>query len=348
MVEHLSELWELFKDDQNLIFYLFLLHGDERPGEMERVSHKLPVRIIGNWKLHLKQWDLVIIADHLCSHDISGWNLFSWPTLRIPHGMAGKRVEGELYAFGSKCYDENGRIRYTRMFVYSEAERRKAIEMDHEFSKKVFVVGNLKSDRLLEKSRDRDEIRHQLGIANGEILVLIVSTFGPNCLLNMMGGALLSELRRLFGQFRFALSIHPMEYLSKSTGECSWGERLRTLRAEGLLVLDPGEDWEPYVVASDVILTDHTSLSLYGLALRHPYVYVPVHETMVDKDGLTWQLMAISPTLRPDASNLKECLMQALNEYPLEKLKELNENFCSYPGEAKARTQQAVYDMLDK
>lgn len=346
MVEHLSELWELFEDDQNLIFHLFLLHGDRCPGEMERVNHKLPVRIIKNWELQLKCWDLVVIADHL--HYISHWNVFSFPILRIPHGSVCKRVNGELYAFGRDCYDKNGKIRYTRMFVYNETERRMAIEVDPEFSDKVVVAGNLKSDRLLDKSRDRNVIRHRLGVGQDETLVLIASTFGPNCLFNIMGDALLSEARQLSGQFRFALSVHPLEHSSKATGERSWEERLSVLRAEGFLVLDPGEDWEPYIVACDIILTDHTSLSLYGLPLGRPYIYAPVPETVIEKYGLTWQLMDISPTLRPDASNLTECLMQAMNEYPLEKLKELNEKFCSYPGEAKARTRQAVYDMLAK
>lgn len=345
MVEHLAELWELFKDDQNLTFCLLLWY-EPQYGELERVVHKLPIRIVGLPKLHFTHWDLVITADHLVSHHWSGWNLFSWPILRIPHGAVGKRVEGELYAFGSRCYDKNRNIPYTRIFVYSENERRIAIEMDPQFSEKIVVVGNLKSERLLEKSRSRDEIRHQLGISQDETLVFMVSTYGPNCLLNTVGDALFSEARRVSGKFRFALSIHPIEHMAKREAESDWHESLLTLKNDGFLVLECGEDWENYLVACDVILTDHTSLTSYGVALGKPYIYTPFPESVTEKHGLTWHVMPISPILRADASNLVECLMFGINEYRLEKLAEILKKLGYYPGEAKNRARNGVYDIL--
>lgn len=345
MVEHLAELWELFKDDPNLSFYLLLWY-DPQYGELERIAHKLPIPIVGLPKLHFTHWDLVVMADHLVSHHWSGWNLFSWPILRIPHGAVGKHIDGELYAFGSRCYDKNRNIPYKRIFVYSENERRMAIEMDPQFSDKVVVVGNLKSERLLEKSRSRDEIRHELGINQGETLVFMVSTYGPNCLLNTVGAALFSEARRLCGKFRFALSIHPKEHAHRREVDSDWHETLSTLKNDGFLVLECGEDWENYMVACDVILTDHTSLTSYGVALGKPYIYTPVPENVTEKYGLTWQLMSISPTLRADASNLMECLMFGVNEYRLEKLAQLMGNLSYYPGEAKDRARKAVYAIL--
>lgn len=348
MVEHLAELWELLKDNQNLVFHLLLWYDPQRGeyGELERVAHKLPIRIIGLPKLHLTHWDLVVTADHLASHHWSGWNLFSWPILRIPHGSVGKRIDGEVWAFGSKCYDKNRNILYKRIFVYSEHERRIAIEIDPQFSDKVEVVGNLKSERLLERSRTRDEIRNQLGVNQDETLVFMVSTYGPNCLLNTVGDSLLSEARQVCGKFRFALCIHPKEYVFKRETESDWNENLSMLKNDGFLVLESGEDWEHYMIACDVILTDHTSLSSYGVGLGKPYIFTPVPESVTEKYSLTCQLMDFSPILRPDASNLMECLMFAKNEYPLEKLAQLMEKLGYYPGEAKARARKAVYNIL--
>ena len=345
MVEHLAELWELFKDDQNLTFCLLLWY-EPQYGELERIAHKLPIRIVGLSKLYLTHWDLVVLADHLVSHHWSGWDLFSWPILRIPHGAVGKRVDGELYAFGSKCYDKNRNIPYKRIFVYSENERRMAIDMDSQFSEKIAVVGNLKSEKLLEKSLNRNEIRHQLGIKQDETLVFMVSTYGSNCLLNTMGDSLLCEARRLSGKFRFAISIHPKEHQHKIETESDWNESLATLKSDGFLVMEFGEDWENYLVACDVILTDHSSLSSYGVALGKPYIYSPVPDYVTETHGLTWHLMRISPILHADASNLKECLTHGINEYQLEKLAELLKTLGYYPGEAKNRARREVYDIL--
>ena len=345
MVEHLAELWELLKDDQHLVFYLLLWYDPEY-GEMERLAKKLPVPIVGLSKLNLTHWDLVITADHLDSHHWSGWSLFSWPMLRIPHGAVGKYEEGELYAFGSKCYDKNRNIPYTRIFVYNESEKRIAIKMDPRFSDKVVVIGNLKSERLLEKSINRDEIRDQLGIKQDEVLVFMASTYGPNCLLNTVGNSLLSEARRVGGKFRFALSIHPKEHSIKKQQETNWAETLSSLRNDGFLVLEVGEDWENYMLACDIILTDHTSLTSYGVVLGKPYIYTPVSDNVIENYSLAWHLMSISPILLIDASNLMECLMFATNEYRFERLTELTKMVNFYPGEAKARTRKEVYDIL--
>jgi len=348
MAEHLSDVWELFKDDPHLTFYLFQPFEEKLPGEIEYVSNKIPVRKTSKTELYLRHWDLVIAADHpgavgTLSHII---NTFSWPTLRIPHGVPGKRVDGQIYAFNSQCYDERGEIRYTRMLVSSETERQMAVEADPGFSDRVVIVGNLKSDRLLEMAQYRDEIRQRFGVGPGDIFVLTLSTFGPNCLFNMMGNELIDEMRRHSDLFHFALSVHPLEYRSKGSGGLNWGERLAELVREGFVVRDPKEDWRPYMLACDVILTDHTSLALYGVSLGRPYVYAPVSETLVEKDSLTWHLLAISPMLRADGSNLKESLWSAMNDYPLGKLKDLNQMLNSFPREAEARIRREVYSLL--
>lgn len=345
MVEHLSEIWELLKYDQNLRFYLFLPHSDSTQGMYQRISSKLDIRIISRLKLLLKRWDLVILPDHL--HYISRWNLFTWPTLRIPHGVVGKSVEGESYYFGKPCLNSNGEIPYTRIIVYSEAEMRLAITTNPSFKNKVVVTGNLKSDSLLKKSKNRDKIKTQLGLQQNEKLILIVSTFGENCLFNTIGEVLLSKAISLSTQFRFAISIHPFEHSKRMSGDNKWLEYLSNLRSQGFLVLAPTEDWESYMLACDILLTDHTSLSLYGLPLGKSFIYVPIPEDSIEKNSITWGLMNISPMLSADASNLEDCINEANSNICKDRLKDLSDKFCTYAGEATDRTKTAIYDILN-
>ena len=365
MVEHLADFWNVFKDEKYLNFVVFQTNKKKIPiteklfskphkkgqdGESERLLSLLPIRKIDTLELNLRRWDLVILADHLFNgNSLSGLDALQfWPTLRIMHGIPNKVHDGEHYTFGSGCFYIDGKVRYTNIQVTSDADKELAIEINPKLSEKVIVVGNLRSDALLEKLLNRDKIRNDLGIGKEEKLVFIVSTWGPHCLFNTMGNVILAEALKLMGQFHFALSIHPLEHSLQIKNSTNWESYLSSLQKEGFFILKPGDNWDKFIVACDIILTDHTSLSLYGAAMYKPYIYVPVPENLIQKNGLTWQLMQISPCLNLDASNLLACINFVLNEYPYKKLKVINERFYSYPGEAKIRTRKAVYDMLNK
>ena len=109
---------------------------------------------------------------------------------------------------------------------------------------------------------------------------------------------------------------------------------------------EPEEDWMPYLVACDVLLTDYTSLALHGIILGRPAVYIPIPDDFLIEGALVWRFRELSPILKPDASNLKECLYQALNEYPTDKLRQLAEDVNSYPGQSTPRIIKELYDVL--
>lgn len=347
MAEYLADFWETFKDDENLNFCLHKFHRDIRPGEAERIMNRLPLRQVGRLEYYFRHWDLVVTADHLNSGGaLTHINSTSWATLRIPHGIANKMVAGQLYTYGKNCYDKRDRMLYSCIFASSKTELDLALGMNPAFSDVVTVVGNLKCDLILEQSRQRDDIRCKLGVNPDEKLILVASTFGPNCLFNVVGDALLAEIDRLSGQYRFVLTIHPLEYAANLPNKPSWGERLSVFKDKGCLVITPGESWEPYMIASDVIITDHTSLSLYGLVLEHPYIFSPIPDTVISQETLTWQLRKFSPILNSDVSNLQECLHTALYEYPYNELGSLRAKCLPLNGQAKSLVRAAVFRLL--
>lgn len=347
MAEYLADFWDLFKDDQNLNFCLHKFHRDLRPGEADRIMNRLPIRQVGKLEYYFRHWDLVVTADHINSNGtLTHINPYSWPTLRIPHGIANKMVAGQLYTYGKSCYDKRGKILYSCIFASSKTELDLALGMNPAFSDVVTVVSNLKCDLILDQSRQRDDIRYKLGVSPDEKLILVASTFGPNCLFNVIGDALLAEIERLSGQYRFSLTIHPLEYVASLPNKPSWGERLSVFKEKGCLVITPGESWEPYMIASDVIITDHTSLSLFGLVLERPYIFSPIPDTVISEETLTWQLRKFSPVLHADASNLQECLHTALHEYPYTELGSLREKCLPLIGQAKSLVRAAVFRLL--
>jgi hypothetical protein len=101
------------------------------------------------------------------------------------------------------------------------------------------------------------------------------------------------------------------------------------------------------MIASDILLTDHTSLALHGALLGLPFVYSPVPDDVLEAGTIIRQIRDISPTLRPDASNLRDALLEARDHYPSDRLKEIASQIESYPHRAAERIREEIYTLLE-
>jgi hypothetical protein len=291
-------------------------------------------------------WDLIIAVDHCWQGLIDcKWN----PTIFIAHGIeSGKLVEGAPYGFGSRALSsDESRSRYSLMCAVSESELKLAAKQTPILRDKIVVTGSLKIDKIIAMQSLRNEIRHLRSFQSDDIVVLVLSTWGPNCLFRRMGDAIVEQALLLREKISFIFTMHPNEHRIVSPPERNWGEYMQTFRQDGFVVLEASEEFETSIVACDVILTDHTSAALYGVVLGRPLVYVPCVEGCVEEGSLVWRLKNISPVIRDDATDLHERILEARNHYPLDKLAEIAHEINSFPGEAVARTRAEVYGLLN-
>lgn len=100
------------------------------------------------------------------------------------------------------------------------------------------------------------------------------------------------------------------------------------------------------MIASDIVLTDHTSLALHGALLGRPFVFCPVPDELVEAGTVIRRIRDISPTLRPDASDLRQVLLEAGNSYPFDKLREIASQINSFPHQAADRMREEIYEQL--
>jgi len=345
MAEYLAEVWHLVRADERLKFRLLLRSFvPDRSGGQEHIREQLPIPVVGLWQAYVRRWDLIIAPDHVHTALVDRCDC---PTLFVPHGIQGGRLfEGEQYTFGKFAYNRRGEIRYTRMFAANEANRDIAMALNAKFADVIAVVGNLHDDQMLELAARRDDLRRNLGVQPDEKVVFVLSTWGPDCLFRTIGDAVLAEARKLQLEFRFVLNIHPLEYRPQPAGERVWGEYLRTQRQHGFLVREPTEDWMRYMVACDIVLTDHTSLALHGALLGRPPVYAPVRDELLEPGSLVWRLREIAPTIRADAADLRARLCQALNSFPKDALNRLAREINSCPGSSADRIRDELYSLL--
>lgn len=345
MAEYLAHVHELLAGDPRVRCHLLLRSFvPDRPGAREFILSRLPVPVIGLRQAYARRWDLIITADHVHTALVDRRDC---PTLFVPHGIGpGKKNGGDSYLFGRYALDARGRVRYSRMFVESEESRELGISINPDLRDVIEVIGWLPTAKLLSLEARREEVRRRLGFSPADRVVFVLSAWGPEGLWQRMGDDVLAQARALGGRFRFILNAHPNEYRPRPPGERVWGEYLRTQREHGFVVREPDESWMPYMVAADVVLTDFTSLALDAAILGRPLVYVPFGDEVVDRRNVIWRLRELSPPLRPDASNLGDCLAAALTDYPLERLREIGREIDPYREQSRDRATRVIYELL--
>lgn len=346
MIREVANVWELLKDDKRLQLRLLVVTNKEESQE-ELTTHaeeKIPIKQIHREWAFVKSWDLIIIADHTLPELVDKQNC---PTVYIGHGFhSGKLVNGQIYTSGNRIFNKNGKIRYKSIFVSSYCMQKNMTKNIPELSETVKVVGNINFDKLKNLDNQRAKIRSRLGFDDKDAVVFVMSTWGPNCLWQSTKNDILPEMIELRNEFRFILSAHPNEYRPNSFDGQQCGKYLQEQRQNGFVVLGPSEDWQDYIIACDIIVSDHTSLAIYGALLGRPIVYISIADELIVKDGIVWRLREISPVIRKDCSNLRECLFKAQNDYPANKLNQLSKDIISYPGQSQTLVKKELYALL--
>jgi hypothetical protein len=289
-------------------------------------------------------WDLILFADH-ASADAFHPRIIK---IQVYHSLgSGKIIGGEHYRYGCRAFLENGRPHFTKMFEASETIRQRAIAAKPKLTDVIVTVGDLKVDAMLSLQTQRDEIRQSMNLAPADTVVLIQSTWGDTSLMETMGVDLIEEAKKLMekGAYRFILSTHPIHWKSAYARQHPWGQYIESKQEEGFLVIRPGQDFEPYHVAADIAVTDHTGLCLNFALLHKPMVFVSIPDGTVLPDSWEAQLKVLSPTLEAPTA-LDQTLQNALTDYPVDELRALSLKIDSCPGTAAEGIREEIYGGL--
>ena len=108
--------------------------------------------------------------------------------------------------------------------------------------------------------------------------VLYAPTWSPASSLNTLGVALLQRLRTLPVNVIVKLHDRSCDLRPQYSGGVDWRAALQPHLADGSAVLASSADICPYLVASDVMVTDHSSAGFEYLLLDRPLVRIHVPE----------------------------------------------------------------------
>jgi CDP-glycerol glycerophosphotransferase (TagB/SpsB family) len=256
-----APLHRAMRSDPRVEFYFTASETPQRAAEILRDAGP-EARIIKPQRAALIRFDAYVVADRLWMTLPRGA-----PRVQMFHGVGGKFAHD---------YDKptSSMRQWDRLFFVNERRLRNflqagAIDAD---SKAPRLVGMPRVDCLVDGSWNRDEILVRLGLDPGRPTILYAPTWSAASSINRLGEELIRRL--LDGPWNVIVKLHdrlrdPREFYS---GGLDWGVKLQPMLARANGHLASGADINPYLVAADLMITDHSSVGFEFLVLDRPLV----------------------------------------------------------------------------
>ena len=251
----------------------FYFTATEEPARMAEIYHEAlaaegsrghtgRIRLIHPRRAAVIRFDAYIASDFM-------WAPLLRDTARIQifHGVGGK--------YGFDAPDRSMR-EWHRLFFVNERRLRNfiacgAIDAD---SPAIRLVGMPKVDCLVDGTYRRDHVLQSLGLDPSRPTVLYAPTWSPASSLNAIGVELIAALGRMPVNVIMKLHDRSRDLRERYSGGVDWAARLQPLLATGQGALAPGHDISPYLVAADVMVTDHSSAGFEFLLRDRPLVRI--------------------------------------------------------------------------
>ncbi|MGH3773844.1 MAG: hypothetical protein ACRDRW_21055 [Pseudonocardiaceae bacterium] len=209
----------------------------------------------------------------------------------------------------------------------------------------VIMAGDPCFDRMLASHPLRASYRRALGAHAGQRLVVVSSTWGASSLFGRHRDLVPRLTASLpVDEYRVVLALHPNIWSWHSP----WQVRmwLADCGRAGVVVLPPEEGWRAALVAADLVIGDHGSVTFYGAALGHPVLLASAPEDAVDPRSPVGRLLTAAPRL-DSTGDLAGQVARAITTHDRAQLDSITALATSAPGESARLLRRALYRMLD-
>jgi CDP-glycerol glycerophosphotransferase (TagB/SpsB family) len=323
--------------DARVEWYFTASEEPERMAEIYREAKGM--RTLHPLRAALMKFDAYVASD------------FMWATLprgtqrvQVFHGVAGK------YGFDAPTRSMR---EWHRLFFINERRLRNYVAagaIDHD-SPAIRLVGMPKVDCLVDGTLDRDAVLLALGLDPSRPTVLYAPTSSPASSLNAIGVELISGLQRMPVNIIVKLHDRSCDLRERYSGGVDWMGRLRPFLAAGRGVIAPHSDISPYLVAADLMITDHSSAGFEFLLRDRPIVRIDrpalIELTNIHPDYV--RLLASVSESVDDAEGALAAVERGLASPTLrssERRRVAAELFYR-PGSATDRSVDALYELIE-
>jgi glycosyltransferase involved in cell wall biosynthesis len=278
------------------------------------------------------------------------WNMTWLPrrTRRVHlfHGVAGKygldaptRIAPVVATFDRLMFPNR-----ERLASYAEAG---LVDPDGEAAA---LIGYPKVDCLVDGSLDRGAIEERLGLDPSRPTVLYAPTWSPYSSLALSGESIIRALAGLGANVIVKLHDRSYDRSDRASGGIDWQQRMARLSHRYGVHFALDVDASPYLYATDVLVTDHSSVGFEFMLLDRPIVVVDCPELIARarvRPGKVASLRSAADVV--PAANVAEAALRALDHRDTlsSRRREIAADMFHRPGTAGARAVQCVYSLLD-
>jgi hypothetical protein len=294
---------------------------DELGDGVERRLRNLEVPVIPWEEATQRPFDLAISASlhqmerirarhRFAAPHGAGYNKL-WPLL----DWAGAREDRPVYGLDRRSLMHNGQPVFDAIVLPHHDHLATLEKQCPESVPAAVLAGDPCLDRLVASLPDRETYRSRLGVRKGQVLVAVASTWGTQSLMATHRDLLLRLPAELPGNHKVIATVHPAVWAEHGARQVRvW---LRDVREAGVDLVDVGEDWRALVTAADVLVADHSSVSVYAAAIGLPVLLSHFAKDEVDPNSIMAELAQLSPRLDPNRS-LFEQLVAARMAPPIQ------------------------------
>ncbi|MGH8636966.1 MAG: CDP-glycerol glycerophosphotransferase family protein [Burkholderiales bacterium] len=263
--------------------------------------------------------------------------------LNFFHGVAGK------YDLDCPTHLPLGFDRYDCVAFPNEGRRNAYVAAGIVSEDRAVLVGYPKADVLIAESGQARPAAAALGLDSSRPTAIFAPTFSPASALHVAGERIIETLLASGCNVIAKLHDRSMDTDPRYSGGIDWPQRLARFNGPRFLFAASG-DSTPYVLASDVMVTDHSSIGFEFCALDRPLIVFDVPELITSAriNRQKVELLRSAATVVASAPALEAAVRNALaapDTRSPERRRAAEEVFY-HPGSATARALRLVYDLL--
>jgi CDP-glycerol glycerophosphotransferase (TagB/SpsB family) len=273
------------------------LTSTERPHRLAAIYRQAiaGARFISPRRAMALRFDACLAADFV-------WASLPRGTCRVQmfHGVAGKWA----HIYDRPAMSMRG---WHRLFFINERRLRNfvaagALDAD---SEAIRLVGMPKTDCLVDGSLERDVVLASHGIDPARPTVLYAPTWTPYSSLNAIGEDVVRGLIDAGYTVLVKLHDNSLDMAYQSSGGIDWPARLNPIlqRGHGRLVRDGNVS--PWLVAADVLVSDHSSVGFEYLLRDRPLVRIEVPE-LIERAGIPEEYLNLMTAASITVRNAEE------------------------------------------
>ncbi|WP_328687889.1 hypothetical protein OHA74_54245 [Streptomyces phaeochromogenes] len=269
------------------------------------------------------------------------------PVLVLPHGVGFQKLVPDSRSSRDRLSGvvpdpllETGRA---WLAVSHPAQEEQLLATHPKAAGRTLLVGDPCFDELVGSQPRKKAYREALGVAEHQRLVMVSSTWGSTSLLGSLPDLIPRLLAQLpYDEYRVGAIIHPNVWSAHG----AW--QIHTLQAAaleaGLLLMPAVHAWRPALVAADVLLGDHGSVTLYGASAGTPLLLAAFGGDAVPGTA-AHKMASAAPRLDPRADLLQQ-VEDVVREHTPQRYAAVAKQAFAEPGHALARLRTALYHLL--